>query len=194
MRKFTDQQLEEIAHRDLAILNTVRGFCGLKMYQDAKDELAKASIFSKTLADFLEIHSLISAENNQWRESLRCAEAMIAEEPENEFGYQFRADAIRHIHGASAAFENLAEVVQKFPASPLIRFNLACFASVSGNLFSARKNLIQSFLLADKTGEVDFFHNLALNDMDLKPLWPEVSRIIEISSKLNQQRERKSSC
>ena len=191
MRRFTDEQLVEIALQDLAILNTARGFCGLKMYKDAKDELTRASHFSKTLADYLEIWSLIHAQHDEWHESLRCAEAMIIEEPDNEFGYQFRADSIRHLKDPQAAYKNLAEVVERFPASPLVRFNLACFACLSGRHFLARKKLIQTFLLAEKTEEVDFFHNLALNDLDLKPLRSEVSRIIEFSSKLNQQRERK---
>jgi len=72
----------------------------------------------------------------------------------------------------------------------LTQFNLGCYACLSGNLFSARKNLIQMFQLAEKTDEVNFFRNLVIGDSDLEKLLPEVSRIIEISSRLNHIKEK----
>ena len=199
MSRFTDQlekryskiQLFEVAAQDILHLDAAHGWVGLKLYQEAQAELAKASPFAKTLVEYMEIQSLIHAANHQWRESLEYAEAMIIEEPDNEFGYQFRADAVRHLKGAAVAYENLAGVIWKFPDSPLVRFNLSCFACVGGELFSARKLLVQTFRLAEKTGEVGFFKNLAIADADLKKLWPEVGRIIEAAQRLNRTKSEK---
>jgi len=46
------------------------------------------------------------------------------------------------------------------------------------------------FQLAEKTDEVNFFRNLVIGDSDLEKLLPEVSRIIEISSRLNHIKEK----
>jgi hypothetical protein len=189
MRRFTDEELTERVINDTAILEVARGWVGLKLYREAVTELSKASEFSKTRFDFMEIRSQIHTANSQWQELLESAEAMIIEEPDNEFGFQFRAEAIRHLKNAQAAYENLAHFVGKFPNSPFIRFNLACFASVSGNFFSARRHLIQMFRLADKTGEVNYLQNLALDD-DLMVLWPEISRMMEAAERLDERKSR----
>lgn len=194
MSRFTDQferrysykQLFEVATQDILHLDAAHGWVGLNLYQEAQAELAKASPFAKSLVEYMEIQSLIHAANHQWRESLEYAEAMIIEEPDNEFGYQFRADAIRHLKGAAVAYENLAGVIGRFPASPLVKYNLGCYACVGGKLFSARKLLIQMFQLAEKTDDGILFRNLAQTDEDLKLLWRELPRIKEIASRLNR--------
>ena len=187
-RRYTHQQLFEIATQDILHLDAAQGWIGLNLYQEAQAELAKASPFAKMLVEYMEIQSVIHAANHQWRKSLEYAEAMIIEEPDNEFGYQFRADAIRHLKGAAVAYENLAGVIGKFPASPLVKYNLGCYACVGGKLFSARRLLVQTFRLAQVTDNVIFFRNLAQTDEDLRPLWPEISRIKEIASRLNRTR------
>jgi hypothetical protein len=190
MRKFTDAELTDRVNEDTATLEVADGFYGLKMYADARAEVSKASEFSKMRPDFLELWSLIHAAHGEWQESLECAETMIVEQPDNPVGYCVRADAIRHLTDARAAYKNLAGTVEKFPKRPLIQFNLGCYASVAGNFFSARRHLIQMFRLADDAGEVNFLKNLALDD-DLKPLWPEIPRLKDAAERLNRLKNRR---
>ena len=61
MRKFTDAELTDRVMQDTATLEVADGYYGLKLYDDAEAELAKASSFSRDRPDFLELRSLIHA-------------------------------------------------------------------------------------------------------------------------------------
>jgi tetratricopeptide (TPR) repeat protein len=186
MRKFTDAEIWELIAQDTEVLEKARAWVVLKLFGEAVAELSHASEFSKARADFMEIQSLIHAVHGEWFESLERAEAMIVEAPKCEFGYGFRADAIRHLENARAAYGSLNEVVWRFPTSPLIHFNLACYAAAAGNHFAARKHLVQMFRIADQTEDVKFFQNLAVCDDDLNPLRHEIFRIKGFALKLNR--------
>jgi catabolite regulation protein CreA len=61
----------------------------------------------------------------------------------------------------------------KFPKNYQIVFNLACYESQLGNLKEALHKLEQAIDLAGKTD----IRLMALNDPDLKPIWPHIAEI-----------------
>jgi hypothetical protein len=61
----------------------------------------------------------------------------------------------------------------KFPKNYQIVFNLACYESQLGNLKEALHKLEQAIDLAGKTD----IRLMALNDPDLKPIWPDIAEI-----------------
>ena len=189
MRRFSDEQLEEIAHQDLAILETARGYYGLRLYDEAVAEIRKVSQFAKKDACYLELRALLHAAKYEWGSSLDCAYHLVQAEPDKPTGLLLKANALGHIkytNARKAEYNTLVDVVGKFPDNAVAKLKLAAVECRNGRLFSARRCLIKSFIHAGKNGEQKFHHNLALDEQDLKPLWRELPRIKEIASRLNR--------
>ncbi len=68
------------------------------------------------------------------------------------------------------ARDNLLRVVEKFPMSPTIRYNLACYECQLGRLEHAKKWLEEAFRLGDPKK----LKLMALDDPDLEPLWKNI--------------------
>jgi Flp pilus assembly protein TadD len=120
----------------------------------------------------LETHWLICAHENNWREGLAVAERELATAPEDSSGWLHRAYALRRVEGGSlaSAQDALLPAAAKFPAEPVIAYNLSCYACQLNQLDDARQWLQR----AVKVGGKDPIQKMALADDDLQPLWPEI--------------------
>lgn len=190
IRKFSDEQLLELATLDNAVLETARGYYGLKLFNEAATELSRASRFAATRDDFLEIRSLIHGAKGQWRESLACADAMIEQTLDNATAHCLKAEAVKHLNGVESAYQVLMDALWRFPKSALANFNLSCFAAKAGNLRKARRHLIKCFRDAVNTDNDGFFQSLAVFDEDLRAIWSEIPRMNEVARRLYQLRRR----
>ena len=65
------------------------------------------------------------------------------------------------------------EAQAKFPKDYLITYNLACYECQLGNLKNALQKLGDAIDLA---GKIDI-RLMALDDPDLKPIWPDIAEI-----------------
>jgi hypothetical protein len=69
------------------------------------------------------------------------------------------------------ARDNLLGVVDKFPISATMRYNLACYECQLGRLEQAKMWLEKAFAL----GERKAMKAAAMEDKDLEPLWREIA-------------------
>jgi hypothetical protein len=71
------------------------------------------------------------------------------------------------------ARDNLLRVVENFPISATMRYNLACYECQLGRLEQAKEWLEKAFQL----GDAKKMKLPALADPDLEPLWKEIGSI-----------------
>jgi Flp pilus assembly protein TadD len=154
-------------HLDAAI-----GWLGLGCAGDARAELAKISAENQNHPDVLEVRWTICAQEKQWRNALEIAEQELKIAPGESSGWLHRAYALRRVNegGLSLAWDALLPAAEKFPAEPVIAYNLSCYACQLQQLDLARTWLQR----AVAAGKKDAVKKMALADEDLQPLWEEI--------------------
>jgi len=154
-------------HLDAAV-----GWLGLGCAGDAREELAKIAPENQQHPDVLEARWTICAHEQQWRDALEVARAELLAAPEEPAGWLHRAYALRRVSegGLTQAWEALLPAAKKFPAEPVIAFNLSCYACQMRQLEIAR-HWLRSAMAA---GQKETIKKMALADEDLQPLWPEM--------------------
>jgi hypothetical protein len=95
---------------------------------------------------------------------------LIKLEPADALGWVHKSFALHELKRTREARENLLSVVEKFPVSATLRYNLACYECQLGNLEQAKQWLEAAFLRSDR----ERMRAMALDDADLKPLWDEI--------------------
>ena len=160
---------------DLHHLNAAIGWLGLNCPADAHAELAELPPALSAHPSVLEIRWLIFAHEQNWPAALAVARAQLAATPQSSAGWLNQAYALRRTAdgGLPQAREVLLPAAAKFPGEPIITFNLACYACQLAHLDEAR----DWFRLAMKVGGKNALKQLALEDTDLKPLWPEIAKL-----------------
>src|SRR5947199_291248 len=77
---------------------------------------------------------------------------------------------INELKRTQEAWDVLFPVAEKFPKNPTVKYNLACYATQLGRLWEAE----QWLKLAFKVGDEKELRAMALQDVDLKPIWPKI--------------------
>ena len=157
---------------DIHRLNAALGWLGLNCPADARAELDAIAPAQQCHPAVLEVRWMICAHEKNWREALAVAAREMESNPEDSSGWLHRAYALRRVDGGSLmkAWEALMPASEKFPAEPVVFYNLACYACQMNELPAARDWLQR----AVKAGKKDVIKKMALEDDDLKPLWPEM--------------------
>jgi Flp pilus assembly protein TadD len=155
-------------HLDAAI-----GWLGLGCVDDACAELEKISAVNQLHPDVLEVRWTICAHDRRWHDALTIAELELQTAPEESSGWLHRAYALRRVHdgGLPQAWDALLPAAKKFPAEPVIAFNLSCYACQMQKFDAAR----EWFHRALAAGKKEVIKQMALADDDLQPLWQEIS-------------------
>jgi len=88
----------------------------------------------------LEVRWTICAHEKQWRDALEIAEQELKFAPDESSGWLHRAYALRRVSGGglSQAWNALLPAAEKFPAEPVIAYNLSCYACQLQQLDIAR--------------------------------------------------------
>ncbi len=159
---------------DTHCLSAALGWLGLGNTREARNELGSISPDSQNHPDVLEVRWIICAEEKQWDEALRIARAIMATAPERCSGWLHQAYALRRLPdgGVKQAWHALLPAFDKFPKEAIISYNLSCYACQMQQLEAARVWLKRAVFLAGK----EKIKRMALDDPDLKPLWPEIRR------------------
>jgi len=115
------------------------------------------------------------AHDQRWHDALTIAELELQTAPEESSGWLHRAYALRRVRegGLPQAWDALLPAAKKFPAEPVITFNLSCYACQMQKLDVAR----EWFHRAVATGKKEIIKQMALADDDLQPLWQEISEL-----------------
>ncbi|MEP4077873.1 MAG: hypothetical protein ABJO14_08670 [Haloferula sp.] len=107
---------------------------------------------------------------SKWAELKELAERLARSSPEGSQWWISWAYAVRRLESVEDAREILIEARETHPTEPIIVYNLACYASVSGNYEEARELLDQAIDLDATCKE------MAKKDDDLKPLFKEATQ------------------
>lgn len=159
---------------DVHRLNAAVGWLGLKSPADARAELDAIAPEQQSHPAVLEARWMICVHEVNWRDALAVAERELVSAPEDASGWLHRAYALRRVEGGGLdkAWDALFPAVGKFPDEPVIAYNLACYACQLSDLDAARVWLKRAVKIGDK----DAIRKMALEDDDLKLLWPEIEQ------------------
>ena len=151
-------------------IQAAQGWLELGSPAEAKIELEKVSPQFQGHAEVLKVQWGICAAEKQWESALEAASRLVSLEPDDPLGWVHRSYSLHELKRTQEAKDNLLHVVEKFPISATMHYNLACYECQLGNLTEARKWLAKAFRLGNR----DQMKLAALGDLDLKPLWQEI--------------------
>ena len=141
------------------------GYTDLGMYRDADAELEKIDPFNRAAPDVLALRIAIYCGLEKWELMAELAKRFTEFQSDDPQWVVLLAYATRRAISVEAAKEILLDVESKFPKEAVIPYNLGCYYCQLGDLESAKKFLKRAF-------EIDpNWRIIALNDIDLKPLW-----------------------
>ncbi len=153
-------------------LERAEGFRLLRMARAARAELEQLPADVADQRPVREAWLRQHMDEENWPQVVTLASALAAEQPRPEFAV-WEAYARRRCESLAAARAVLEEARTRFPQVALIVFNLACYACAEGRLDDARS------LLRDAMRGNHRLVELAEEDDDLAPLWPELDDLFE---------------
>jgi tetratricopeptide (TPR) repeat protein len=153
-------------------LLAAQGWLELGDHIEANEELENITPQLRAHPDVLKVRWEIYAAAKKWEATLHIAAALIQLDPDDPLGWVHRSYALHELKRTAEARDNLLRVVDKFPISATMRYNLACYESQLGRLEQAKNWLEKAFAL----GDARKLKLAALDDPDLQPLWKEIGK------------------
>jgi Flp pilus assembly protein TadD len=141
------------------------------MFDDAAQALEEIEPEDKTRNEVLYARVDIYVAAKKWHLAAAVASHLVKTDPQNPAAWINLAYAVRRAENIQAAEAVLLKARALHPKSAPIAFNLACYASVVGNMEEAKARLQHAIDLDND------IRRLALDDEDLRPLWDWISRI-----------------
>ena len=168
--------IAELHPPDLHRLRAAIGWLELGNPTEAGEEIARVSAEALENPNVLAVRWQICAASQSWEAGRDVAERQVAVAPERVDGWIHRSYAIRRAKdgGLAKAREALLPAATLFPKEPLVPYNLACYASRSGQLDEAWDWLHKAVQAGGNKAAVQ---TLALADEDLQPLWDRMDEL-----------------
>ncbi len=160
---------------DRHTLNSALGWLGLGLLADAQRELDSLPAAVRNHPQVLDVQFAVLGESDRWDEALAVAETEVELHPDRPGGWVHRAFAARRRPNGSIehAFELLRPAFDRFPDHVVIPYNLACYRAQQDHLAEAWR----WFTVALGRGELKLLKEMALQDEDLKALWPRIAAL-----------------
>lgn len=156
-------------------LNAAIGWLGLGLVADAQKELDELPVEVRTHPAALDVQFAVYGETGAWDSAYAVAETEVRLHPDRPGGWIHRAYAARRRSEGKLdeAFHLLRPAFDHFPNEVVIPYNLACYRAQQQALDEAW----HWFSAALARGELNNLKEMALNDEDLKPLWPRIAAL-----------------
>lgn len=169
-----------VPHPEAHSLRAAVGWLELGCPADALAELDQIPAPWRTHPEVLDTEWQIHASRADWSSAHTVASTLVTLHPGYLSGWIHRAYAARRKPGGSLskAFAELAPAAQKFPKDGLIRYNLACYTAQLGELETAWHWFEEAVQRQPTQEGAASFRDMALNDEDLKPLWPRIRKAV----------------
>ena len=152
---------------DQHCLSAADGWLDLGDWRSALEELAQIPAASQRhpgiLSRFFRAHS----EAGRWDLALAAAGEAVTAYPDDPRPWINRSFALHELNRTSDAEALLLPALDKFPAEPIVAYNLACYACVLGRTDAARALLDRAY----KIGDARQLLAMARSDPDLASLW-----------------------
>lgn len=146
-------------------LEAAAGYLSLGLPRDAWSELDSLPPALRSVDSAIELRIEILLNLKRWRLARVLAESQAKCFPENPAWWLQWAAALRQEKSIWAARGVLWEAVQRHPACALIQYNLACYASVSGEHQEALSRIATAIALDSG------LRAIAIDDPDLKAVF-----------------------
>jgi uncharacterized protein HemY len=163
-------KMKPLQHPDVFHVEAARGWLDLGNSEEAQLELAKIKGRNREHPEVLEVVWQICARRSEWEQCVELAGKVIQTAPEHVNGYIHKAYALHELKRTQEAWDLLFPVAEKFPKDPTVKYNLACYGTQLGRLWEAE----QWIKLAFTVGNEKDLRTMALQDPDLKALWPKI--------------------
>jgi thioredoxin-like negative regulator of GroEL len=163
--------MNDLEPHDVMHLNAAEGWLGLENVIEADKELKQITPTMHRHPEVLGVRYEMFAKAECWPKCEEVAEAIVMLEPESTFGWIRRSFALHEQDLTATAREKLLPAVDLFPDDITIRYNLACYECVLGNMSEAKLHLAEAFNVAHNQNCTDEWKKQMLGDPDLKPLW-----------------------
>lgn len=155
---------------DIHHLSAAEGWLELGNAHEALAELDRISKAAQGRAEVLGVRWGILAKFKLWEQSVAVATRIVEIAPEAVFGWIHRSYALHELKRTRDARDLLLPATKLFPKVETIPYNLACYECQLGDLPAARDWLRRAMKLHNRAD----IKVRALEDSDLKPLWPEI--------------------
>ena len=157
---------------DTHYLSAAQGWLELGNPTEASQELACISPPNAGQPDVLEVRWTLLAHQKQWEAALEQARQLIQADPDRCTGWIDQSYTLHELKRTEEARRALLSVATRFPNVMILPYNLACYACQLGDLPDAREWLAKAIALSGR----EEIRKMALADLDLQPLWPEIKR------------------
>jgi len=156
-------------------LSAAAGWLGLGNVAEAGSELEKIAPQFSSHPDVLAIQYDIHSQAGNWDAAAEVAGTLTRLEAQDPGTWISLAYATRRktSGGIPQARAILIQAQRTFPGEQIIAYNLACYDCQLGDLNAARMWLEKACVL----GDARRMKEMARQDLDLEPLWPELGGI-----------------
>lgn len=164
---------EPLERPDSFYVEAAEGWLELGNHLEAKAELEKVAVGCRAHPAVLRVRWGVYAAAKDWEAALSVAVTLTQLDPEEPSGWVHRSYSLHELKRTTEARDVLLVVVERFPISATMRYNLACYECQLGRLDLAKAWLQKAFVL----GDTSQMKAAALQDPDLEPLWKEIETL-----------------
>ena len=150
---------------DQQLFEAACGYAQLGMFLDANEELEKVDPLNRAAPEILALRVAIYSGLEKWELMAEASKRLVEFEPNEVQWTVSYAYAVRRFDSIESAKEILLNAEPNFPSEAIIKYNLACYECVAGNIRPAKEYLQKCFAI-DSNWRLQ-----ALKDEDLKQLW-----------------------
>ena len=162
--------MKPLAHPNTFHLQAARGWLELGNLKEARVEINHIGARQRQHPEVLELLWQISARLQEWERCVELADKAVRAAPRQVHGYIHKAFALHELGRTQEAWDLLFPMADKFPHDVTIKYNLACYAAQLARLWEAERWLKLAFTI----GKEEELRAQALEDPDLKPIWPKI--------------------
>lgn len=159
--------------QDQRHLLAAEGWLELGDVEAAHQELEEIAFAHRTHHAVLHMRVRLYAQALKWDHVQAIAGTLARLAPDHPFGLLMLGTALRHLKRHQDAVEVLREPAQRLATEWQFAYELACSLCGSGDLKGATTWLEAAF---DRAGKQDV-RTLALDELDLEPLWTEIAEV-----------------
>ncbi len=169
-----ESRMKPLEPPDSHHLSAAIGWLELGELAEARAELEQIALQFRSHPHVLVTRYEICAKAGEWNAAAETARALTQLEPDQPGAWISLAYAVRRKPGGgtSQARAILVQARRAFPKEQIIAYNLACYECQLGDLHAAKSWLEKACTL----GDASRVKLMALEDPDLKPLWPDLRK------------------
>jgi predicted Zn-dependent protease len=154
------------------VLRAAQGWYELGLADDAEKELASLPASFQVSPEVLKLRFHVARSRKRPEDALAIALTLIEVAEGEMWGWLYRSQALHWLGRTRESFDLLLPVRKNWPKAFEIPYDLACYCAQSERVDEARSWFSKAMALAKNQSAVKA---MALNDLDLKPLWIEIA-------------------